>query len=124
MQVSKITAAGEAEVTNVADVRARIEAAMPTIRWAHTAEEDRWWVANILLPQDYRDQTILALGTSYVLNPEWTLRAGARFASQALRRRAFSSGASTRGLAPTIRMASAFSMPSRPVLNSQPSRGP
>ncbi len=27
-------------------------AAMPTIRWAHTAEEDRWWVANILLPQD------------------------------------------------------------------------
>lgn len=40
---------------------------------------------NILLPQDYRDQTILALGTSYVLNPEWTLRAGARFASQALR---------------------------------------
>lgn len=40
---------------------------------------------NILLPQNYRDQTILALGTSYVLNPEWTLRAGARFASQALR---------------------------------------
>ncbi len=27
-------------------------AAMPTIRWAHTAEEDRWWVANVLLPQD------------------------------------------------------------------------
>ena len=27
-------------------------AAMPTIRWAHTAEEDRWWVANILLPND------------------------------------------------------------------------
>jgi GNAT superfamily N-acetyltransferase len=27
-------------------------AAMPTIRWAHTAEEDRWWVANILLPKD------------------------------------------------------------------------
>ncbi len=41
---------------------------------------------NILLPQDYRDQTILALGTSYALNPEWTLRAGARFASQALRK--------------------------------------
>lgn len=41
---------------------------------------------NILLPQDYRDQTILALGTSYTLSPEWTLRAGARFASQALRK--------------------------------------
>ena len=27
-------------------------AAMPSVRWAHTAEEDRWWVANILLPQD------------------------------------------------------------------------
>ncbi len=25
-------------------------AAMPTIRWAHTAEEVRWWVANVLLP--------------------------------------------------------------------------
>ena len=25
---------------------------MPTIRWAHTALEDRWWVANILLPQE------------------------------------------------------------------------
>lgn len=41
---------------------------------------------NILLPQDYRDQTILALGTSYALTPQWTLRAGARFASQALRK--------------------------------------
>lgn len=40
----------------------------------------------ILLPQDYRDQTILALGTSYALTPEWTLRAGARIASQALRK--------------------------------------
>jgi len=40
---------------------------------------------HILLPQNYRDQTILALGTSYILSPEWTLRAGARFASQALR---------------------------------------
>lgn len=40
---------------------------------------------SILLPQNYRDQTILALGTSYVLSPEWVLRAGARFASQALR---------------------------------------
>lgn len=39
----------------------------------------------ILLPQDYRDQTILALGTSYALNPQWTLRGGLRFASQALR---------------------------------------
>ena len=27
-------------------------AAMPTIAWAHTAEEDRWWAANILLPQE------------------------------------------------------------------------
>lgn len=40
---------------------------------------------NVSLPQDYRDQTILALGTSYVLTPEWTVRAGVRFASQALR---------------------------------------
>ena len=40
---------------------------------------------NILLPQNYRDQTVLALGTAYVLSPTWTLRAGARFATQALR---------------------------------------
>lgn len=39
---------------------------------------------NILLPQNYKDQTILALGTSYVLSPQWTVRAGARFATQAL----------------------------------------
>ncbi|PKO56829.1 MAG: aromatic hydrocarbon degradation protein [Betaproteobacteria bacterium HGW-Betaproteobacteria-21] len=41
---------------------------------------------NVLLPQDYRNQTILAIGTSYALTPEWTLRAGARYASQALRK--------------------------------------
>lgn len=41
---------------------------------------------NVQLPQDYRDQTILALGTSYALTPEWTLRGGLRFASQALRK--------------------------------------
>lgn len=40
---------------------------------------------HILLPQNYRDQTVLALGTSYVLSPTWTLRAGLRFATQALR---------------------------------------
>lgn len=40
---------------------------------------------NVLLPQNYRDQTIVALGTAYKLSPEWTLRAGARFATQALR---------------------------------------
>lgn len=40
---------------------------------------------NIQLPQNYRDQTILALGTSYVLSPAWTLRAGFRYATQALR---------------------------------------
>lgn len=41
---------------------------------------------NILLPQNYRDQTILALGTSYALTPNWTLRGGLRFATQALRK--------------------------------------
>ena len=39
---------------------------------------------NILLPQDYKDQTILAVGTAYDLNKTWTLRAGLRLASQAL----------------------------------------
>lgn len=40
---------------------------------------------NILLPQNYRDQTIVALGTAYTLSSKWTLRAGARYATQALR---------------------------------------
>ena len=39
---------------------------------------------NILLPQDYKDQTIFALGTSYVVDDNWTLRGGLRFANQAL----------------------------------------
>ena len=37
----------------VAEISTRSRhAAMPTIRWAHTAEEDRWWAATILLPQE------------------------------------------------------------------------
>lgn len=48
-------------------------------------EADAGGNLNIQLPQNYRDQTILALGTSYALSPAWTLRAGARFATQALR---------------------------------------
>lgn len=39
---------------------------------------------NILLPQDYKNQTILALGTAYKVSPDWTLRGGLRFATQAL----------------------------------------
>jgi long-chain fatty acid transport protein len=39
---------------------------------------------NIQLPQDYKDQTILALGTAYELDSAWTLRGGLRFATQAL----------------------------------------
>ncbi|MFZ2269140.1 MAG: outer membrane protein transport protein [Azonexus sp.] len=40
---------------------------------------------NILLPQNYKDQTILSLGTAYQLNDDLTLRGGLRFATQALR---------------------------------------
>ncbi|MFD2272604.1 OmpP1/FadL family transporter [Undibacterium arcticum] len=39
---------------------------------------------DIQLPQNYRDQTILALGAAYRTG-NWTLRGGARIASQALR---------------------------------------
>lgn len=48
-------------------------------------EADAGGKLNVLLPQNYRDQTIVALGTAYQLSPAWTLRAGARFATQALR---------------------------------------
>jgi long-chain fatty acid transport protein len=40
---------------------------------------------NIRLPQNYKDQTIVALGTSYAVSSDWTLRAGVRLATQALR---------------------------------------
>lgn len=39
---------------------------------------------NINLPQDYKDQNILALGASYQVNDQLTLRGGLRIASQAL----------------------------------------
>lgn len=39
---------------------------------------------NILLPQNYKDQTIMALGAAYQTG-NWTLRGGARIASTALR---------------------------------------
>lgn len=57
--------------------------AMRDIKVAFTA--DAGGNLNILLPQNYRDQTVVALGTAYALSPAWTLRAGARFATQALR---------------------------------------
>jgi long-chain fatty acid transport protein len=39
---------------------------------------------NINLPQDYKDQNVLALGAAYQVNDQLTLRGGLRFASQAL----------------------------------------
>jgi long-chain fatty acid transport protein len=39
---------------------------------------------DILLPQNYKDQTTLSLGAAYMIG-KWTLRGGVRFASQALR---------------------------------------
>lgn len=40
---------------------------------------------HIRLPQDYKDQTIVSLGTAYDVNDKLTLRGGLRFATQALR---------------------------------------
>lgn len=40
---------------------------------------------NILLPQGYKNQTIVAFGAAYQLSDKWTLRAGARFADEPLR---------------------------------------
>lgn len=39
---------------------------------------------NILMPQNYKDQTILSLGAAYEVNDRWTVRGGLRLASQAL----------------------------------------
>lgn len=45
---------------------------------------DNGQTLDIQLPQNYKNQTILALGVAYQTGP-WTLRGGARLASQALR---------------------------------------
>lgn len=47
-------------------------------------EADGGGTLNILLPQDYRDQTVLALGAAYQVDERLTLRAGLRYAEQAL----------------------------------------
>ena len=39
---------------------------------------------NILLPQDYKDQTIVSLGAAYEWNSSLTIRGGLRYATQAL----------------------------------------
>mgnify|MGYP001247307776 FL=1 len=39
---------------------------------------------NILLPQNYKDQTILAMGAAWQMDSRWTLRGGLRLAQQAL----------------------------------------
>ena len=59
------------------------ESVMKDIKVAFQA--DNGGTLNILLPQNYRDQTIFALGTAYNASSELTLRAGVRIASQALR---------------------------------------
>ena len=56
--------------------------AMKDIKVAFVA--DNGGDINILLPQNYQDQTIVALGAAYELDKTWTLRGGLRFAQQAL----------------------------------------
>jgi long-chain fatty acid transport protein len=45
---------------------------------------DNGGTLNILLPQNYSDQTIVSLGAAWQLNSQWTLRGGLRVATQAL----------------------------------------
>lgn len=59
--------------------------------WKHAMKDinvgfvtDSGQTLNIQLPQNYKDQTILALGVAYQTG-RWTLRGGARLATQALR---------------------------------------
>lgn len=59
--------------------------------WEHAMKDinvgfvtDGGQTLNIQLPQNYKDQTILALGVAYQTG-NWTLRSGARLATQALR---------------------------------------
>jgi long-chain fatty acid transport protein len=60
------------------------------VYWKHAMKDiNVHFVANagtldLRLPQDYKDQTILALGAAYASGP-WTYRGGTRIASQALR---------------------------------------
>lgn len=71
--------------------RLLVTADLSRVFWKDAMQDiDVGFVANgggtldILLPQNYKDQTILALGTAYRTG-NWTLRGGARIASSALR---------------------------------------
>lgn len=64
---------------------------MSQVFWEHAMKDinvgfvtDSGQTLDIQLPQNYKDQTILALGVAYQAG-NWTLRGGARLATQALR---------------------------------------
>lgn len=68
-----------------------VTADLSRVFWAHAMKNidvdfiaDSGGDLNILLPQNYRDQTTLSLGTAYQFD-RWILRGGARVATQALR---------------------------------------
>lgn len=69
-----------------------VAADISRVFWRHAMKDiDIGFVADggfgnidILLPQGYRDQTVLSVGTAYGID-NWTLRGGFRIASQALR---------------------------------------
>lgn len=68
-----------------------IAADVSRIFWKHAMKDinvgfvaDNGANIDILLPQNYKDQTALSLGAAYQTG-KWTLRGGARFATQALR---------------------------------------
>lgn len=68
-----------------------VAADVSRIFWKHAMKDiDVGFVADngtnidILVPQNYKDQTALSLGAAYQTG-KWTLRGGARFATQALR---------------------------------------
>lgn len=78
-------------ISHQVDAQWLVTADLSRVFWKKAMEDiDVGFVANgggnlnILLPQNYRDQTIVALGTAYRTG-NWTLRGGARVASTVLR---------------------------------------
>jgi long-chain fatty acid transport protein len=68
----------------------RLTADLSEVYWKHAMKDINVHfvadagVLDLRLPQDYKDQTIFAVGAAYTSGP-WTYRGGARVASQALR---------------------------------------
>ena len=79
-------------VSHTVSERLQVAADLSRVYWSRVMKDikvgfvsDGGGDLNILLPQDYKDQNVLAVGAAYQWDTRWTWRGGFRIADQALR---------------------------------------